>query len=307
MPGHTVREEPFPNIQPKAPDDLPLVGSSHHRFPSGPPAPQAVHAIVSPQGRSHLPPAPQAVPAIFSPQGCSCFPPAPQGRSRHRLPSGPFQAPPKPPRAVPASLEPLMDVPTSPQPLRAVPGSPQPLRAVPAAMFRGHRAWFSQSVSPGPRGLWGEGSRRRRGPGEPQGTELAGIRGETETGTALSSLGGIRRGAQPSAGHSSGGTALSPLRGSETHTTRQSMSLASPCCPYTEEKLRTSLRGGRNGSPTAMGSYHSFHFRACPCGPTTSCPHPRSAEMGISWMPTLISLPIPCSRRWRDDHSLAGC
>ncbi|NWW28771.1 TERB2 protein, partial [Falcunculus frontatus] len=24
-------------------------------------------------------------------------------------------------------------------------------------MFRGHRAWFSQSVSPGPRGLWAEG------------------------------------------------------------------------------------------------------------------------------------------------------
>ncbi|OWK58869.1 Uncharacterized protein C15orf43, partial [Lonchura striata] len=29
-------------------------------------------------------------------------------------------------------------------------------------MFRGHRAWFSQSVSPGPRGLWGEGARRQR-------------------------------------------------------------------------------------------------------------------------------------------------
>lgn len=206
MPGQAVGEEPFPNIQLKVPWRSFSRSPSRRVFP--PPLPlTAVPALISPQGGSHLPPSPSrpfpppfqplravplravpacpqpltAAPAIVSPQGGSCL---------LSTPSRPFP-PSFPLRAVPASFPPPHG--RSPQggscllssSSRSFPLSSPP-RAAPAAMFRGHRAWFSQSVSPGPRGLWGEGARPRPSPGEPRGTERAGICGGIGRGTVLS-------------------------------------------------------------------------------------------------------------------------
>ncbi|XP_051484080.1 telomere repeats-binding bouquet formation protein 2 [Apus apus] len=78
-------------------------------------------------------------------------------------------------------------------------------------MFRGHRAWFSQSVGPGPRALWGEG---------PAGT----------------GGGGTGRDTGPRWGRA-GGTARQPLAGAERGAS------AAPGVPPPEEKPTTSPRG----------------------------------------------------------------
>lgn len=129
VPGHTVGEEPFCNSSLKlsdtAPAVFPLAGFSHHCFPSVQLPPPAELLRAGPASPQTL----RADPAIASPQGGS------------RLPSEPL----------------LRAGPASPQGGSGLPSEP-PLRAG-SAMFRGQRAWFSQSVSPGLRGLWGEWAR----------------------------------------------------------------------------------------------------------------------------------------------------